>query len=553
MAETVYNITIPSTSATISYSPYVIDNANSGGWQSICPTYVTNNGTNSWICDPDSTHTTSSFKASFQFSFDGVGIYLVGNTTHNLGYDISLDGAHFPGNFRSNMQSLFSSVDLEPGLHTISLTVRQPVSLDSPGSITLKEVVVNAGTGRSGATVSKKVLDDNDQSIAYYAPPGGNWTIANAYPRAVEPEGLATFVFHDSYWTNATATIGFKGAGISVYGACYSHSRYAAYSASIDGSDEIQYDGTINLYSIGGDIKQRAGNCLRYFKAGLDAEKDHQLVLKVKDMGRLAVDWVEIYTVEGGQAIDNGQGGQGGSPGINNNTRVAIIAGAISGGVVLMLALLTILVCLRQRRPGPQDILTPLPSPPIRQSHGEVSFASTPFMLNPSPGQTGSHGASVMPPSPQPQTPAPSTLKRFPSEGPPVLSYSLGRPPLGSPGLSTMSSYTGSTGSGSGWLDSAGYLTTSFNYTAPLGPSISRPSAHTGRMGSSSLEPGIVYVGGSVGGGTFNSGTSSGPGYQIYPSGMTSPVASLTPPYPPAYEQIQVPGVGRTGHDRRVR
>ncbi|KDN44402.1 hypothetical protein RSAG8_05449, partial [Rhizoctonia solani AG-8 WAC10335] len=322
MAETVYNLTIPSTSATISYSPYVIDNANSGGWQ-------------------NSTHTTSSFKASFQFSFDGVGIYLVGNTTHNLGYDISLDGAHFPGNFRSNIQSLFSSVDLEPGLHTISLTVRQPVSLDSPGSITLKEVVVNAGTGRSGATVSKKVLDDNDQSIAYYAPPGGNWTIANAYPRAVEPEGLATFVFHDSYWTNATATIGFKGAGISVYGACYSHSRYAAYSASIDGSDEIQYDGTINLYSIGGDIKQRAGNCLRYFKAGLDAEKDHQLVLKVKDMGRLAVDWVEIYTVEGGQAIDNGQGG--GSSGINNNTRVAIIAGAISGGVVLMLALLTIL------------------------------------------------------------------------------------------------------------------------------------------------------------------------------------------------------------------
>ncbi|CAE6480240.1 unnamed protein product [Rhizoctonia solani] len=301
MAETVYNITVPSTSATISYSPYVLDNANSGGWRSVCPTYVTNNGTNSWICDPDSTHTTSSFKASFQFSFDGVGIYLVGNTTNNLGYDITLDGSHFPGNFRSNTQSLFSSFNLEPGIHTISLTVRQPVLLDNPGSVTLKEIVVNAGTGRSGATVFKKVLDDNDQSIAYYAPPGGNWTVAYAYPQAVEPGELTNFLFHDSYWTNATATIGFKGAGISIYGACYSHSRYAAYSASIDGSEEIQYDGTINLYSIGGDVKQRAGNCLRYFKAGLDADKDHRLVLKVKDMGRLAVDWVEIYNVDGGQ------------------------------------------------------------------------------------------------------------------------------------------------------------------------------------------------------------------------------------------------------------
>ncbi|CAE6357377.1 unnamed protein product [Rhizoctonia solani] len=550
--------TVPSTSATILYSPYVLDNANSGGWQSICPTYVTNNGTRSWICDPDSTHATSSFKASFQFSFDGVGIYLVGNTTNNLGYDISLDGSLFPGNFRSNAQSLFSSVDLQPGLHTISLTVRQPVSPDNPGSVTLKEVVVNAGTGRSGATVSKKVLDDNDQSIAYHAPPGGNWTIANAYPQTAEPEGLASSVFHDSIWTNATATIGFKGTGISVYGGCYSHSRYAAYSASIDGSEEVQYDGTINLYSIGGDIKQRAGNCLRFFKAGLDAERDHELVLKVKDMGRLAVDWVEIYTVEGGQTT--GQDGQngGGPTGMNNNTRVAIIAGAISGGIVLMLALLTIIICFRQRHPGPQDILTPAQTQINPRIQAEISFTSTPFAPNP-PGQTDPHSPSAMPPWPQPQTPAPNTPKRLSNGGPPVLSYSLSRPPLASPGLSTMSSYTGSSGSGSGWPDSAGYLTTSFNHTAPISPSISRPSVYTGRTGSLGPEPGIAYVGGPVGG-MLDVGAGSSPnprpGYQTYPSGVVSPlspVASPTSPGPPAYDQIQVPSANRIGRDRQIR
>jgi hypothetical protein len=57
----------------------------------------------------------------------------------------------------------------------------------------------------------KKVLDDTDPSITYYAPPGGNWTIGNAYVQATQPEGITSSTFHDSYWTNATATIAFKG------------------------------------------------------------------------------------------------------------------------------------------------------------------------------------------------------------------------------------------------------------------------------------------------------------------------------------------------------
>ncbi|CAE6446509.1 unnamed protein product [Rhizoctonia solani] len=546
MAETVYNVTIPSTSATISYSPYVIDNANSGGWQSLCPTYVTNNGTNSWICDPESAHTTSSFKASFEFSFDGVGVYLVGNTTNNLGYDISLDGVHFPGNFRSNAQSLFSSIDMKPGRHTITLTIRRPILPDNPGSLTLKEIVVNAGTGRSGATVTKKVLDDNDQSISYYAPPGGNWTIANAYPQTAEPEGLTSFVFHDSYWTNATATIGFKGAGISVYGACYSHSRYAAYSASIDGSEENQYDGTINLYSIGGDVKQRAGNCLRYFKTGLDAGTDHELILKVKDMGRLAVDWVEVFTVEGGQAIDGGSGVQsdGNSTGLHNSSTVAIIAGTVSGGIVLLLALLTILICIRQKRPDPQDILTPPPTQTSFRSPREPSFTSTPFAPVLPHVHTDASGASV----PQPQTPGSISAKRRSSEGATTLSYTLGGAPLASPGLSSMSSYTGSSSSGPGWPDSAGYHTTAFNHTAPLSPSMSRPPARNGLMGSFGPESGAAYLGSAPMGGD---GVNTIPG--LGPGGTMNPVASASSPGPPSYEQVEVPEVARLAREKLAR
>ncbi|KAJ1304316.1 hypothetical protein OPQ81_005476 [Rhizoctonia solani] len=560
MVETVYNITIPSTSAILTYSPYVTDNANSGGWQSLCPAYVAHNDTNSWICDPDSAHTTSSFKASFELSFDGVGVYLIGNTTNNLGYDISLDGVPFPGHFRSDIQSLFSSFHLKPGPHTISLTVRRPVLADNPGSVTLKEVVISAGTGRSGATVTKKVLDDNDPSIGYHAPPGGNWTVANAYPQATQPEGVANTLFHDSYWTNATATIGFKGAGISVYGACYSHSRYAGYSASIDGTEEIQYDGTRNLYSIGGDVKQRAGNCLRYFKAGLDADKDHQLVLKVKDMGRLAVDWVEIFTVDGGQQIDSGKGGTEGdsSTGLHNNSTVAIIAGAISGGIVLMLALLTTLICLKQKRPNPQDILTPVPNNRGVHNQQDTSFISTPFTPALPHIQTGAYGASVTPPWPQPQTPVPSVVKQYSSGTQGGLSYSLGGAPLASPGLSTMSSYTESGGSGSGWPDSTGYQTTPFNYTATVGPSISRLPAHSGGVVSPVPEPGVAYAGdGPMGGAMFapeaGSATNLEPGHQMYVGGVASSFTSPSSPCPPAYEKIPTPGVAKIAREKRVR
>lgn len=59
------------------------------------------------------------------------------------------------------------------------------------------------------ATVSTQVIDDGDRTITYYAPPNGNWTIENVYTQAISADGSTTF--HDSYWTDATATIAFQG------------------------------------------------------------------------------------------------------------------------------------------------------------------------------------------------------------------------------------------------------------------------------------------------------------------------------------------------------
>lgn len=544
MAETVYNFTVADTSPTIVYSPYVAGDSTSGGWQSTCPTYVTSaSGQNSWMCDPDSAHSTSSYKASFQLAFDGVGVYLMGNTTGSLGYDVTLDGVMFPGNPRPDAGLLYSAIGLEPGQHSILVTVRQPASIASPGSVTFREAIVSAGTGRSGAVVKKDVLDDGDPSIQYYAPPGGNWTIENTYTQAIGPDGIASTTFHDSYWTDATATVSFKGTGIFAYGACYSHSRFVAYSASVDGAAETSFDGTINLYSTDGTIKQRAGNCLRYFKTGLDGTRDHKLTLRVKDAGLLTVDWVEVVSVSGGAASD---GAHGGSNGTSNSSppNIAILAGGIAGGVVLLLALLTLLICLRRRRNASTTATN------ARHENAVIPYSTTPFVHAPQPQmQINPHSMPITPPWPQPQTPgpgyfAPGMLAANPGHG---TSLSSSGAPLISPGLS--STYSG----GSGWPGS------STNRTESITSGGGTPGADHLGFGPRRSSDGKISPGMSAG-----SGVGSGYGgsnVAVEAGGSSSRVAdassgryemsSPTSPAPPAYDQGAYAHTGGVNQKRR--
>ncbi|GAB1521552.1 hypothetical protein RhiTH_004649 [Rhizoctonia solani] len=311
----------------------------------------------------------------------------------------------------------------------------------------------------------------------------------------------------------------------------------------MDGSEEIQYDGTINLYSIGGDVKQRAGNCLRYFKTSLDADKDHELVLRVKDPGRLAVDWVEVFTVEGGDAFASGGQGGGGSDGIRNSPKVAIIAGVASGAIVLLLALFTLLICLRRKQTEPQEIMTPAPNQTGPSSRGDTSFISTPFAPGLPHMRTDSHGASGMYTWPQHQTLAPSTAKRRQGGTTARLFHHSGVTPLASPGLGSSSSYTESTVSGPGWPDSAGYQISTFNHGAPLGPYVSRSSDNTVRTGGLGLNPGNFYMGrGPMTEGAIvtdvDSGASLRPNYRIYAGDVASSAVAPVSTGPPAYEQV---------------
>ncbi|KAB5588459.1 hypothetical protein CTheo_8100 [Ceratobasidium theobromae] len=547
MSETLYTITIPDTSATLYYSPYVTNNASSGGWQSACPTYVADpNGQNSWMCDPDSAHISSSSQASMQVSFDGVGVDIVGNATNGIGYNITLDGQPVPGNPNPDLGLLYSVKGLKQGAHAVAITVQQPASSGSPGSVTFKQAVVSAGTGYTGATIIKRVLDDGDPSIMYYAPPGGNWTVEPAWVMSEGPNGGSSSGFHVSYWTDATATIKFQaGIGISVYGACYSHSRYAAYSTSLDDEPETLYDGTINLYSPDGNVKQRAGNCLRYFKTGLDQSKNHTLVLRVKDNGRLAVDWVEIVSVMGGQSIKDT--GSSGGP-----SRIAIIAGAVGGGIALALVILGILIYLRRRRGRSPDLHAPQTQGQATQNQNQlVSTAFTP----PPPSTSPTTQMSEIQPYSPPMTPpwiAPHTHTHSyphppnPSHSPPIdptnyrpmgmgtvpgarMSVASSRVPLMSPGLSSASSYSGSAGGNPGWHDTSTYRSSSYSGSpAPIiGASISRPT--TGATRTSSVGFGGMSIVGDGASVTAASVSGVGSGVNLSPgSGFETRAGSST-------------------------
>ncbi|KAG8742721.1 hypothetical protein FRC10_000995 [Ceratobasidium sp. 414] len=441
MGETLYNFTVADTSPALVYSPYVAADATTGGWASVCPTYITgSSGQNSYICDPDSAHTTGSYKASFQLSFEGVGIYLIGNTTNSLGYDVTLDGVTFPGNPKPDVQLLYSAVGLTPGAHSITLAVRQPASSSSPGSVTFKQAVVSAGTGLAGASVTRDIIDDGDSRIVYGVPPGGNWTVENTYPQSVGPDGISSTTFHDSYWTDATATLNFQGTGVFAYGACYSHSRYAAYAASVDGAAESSFDGTVNLYSTDGVVKQRSGNCLRYFKTGLDGAKDHKLVLRVKDAGRMAVDWIEVVSVSGGKPSDgSGQNGPGNNATPKSSSKTGILAGAISGGVVLILALLALAIFLRRRRHKRDEVGSE------KDIDEPAAYAATPYDPD-AQLQMPIHPYNIVPvtpPWPQPQSPGPEYLTVGAGNR---ISVASSGAPLVSPGIA--STYSGSTGAG---------------------------------------------------------------------------------------------------------
>ncbi|KAB5588460.1 Adenovirus e3 region domain containing protein [Ceratobasidium theobromae] len=448
--------TIPNTSSTLYYTPFVSNSTSDGGWTSLCPRFDGEGG--GYVCDSESAHTSSSENARVYLEFEGSAVYLFGNTTGDLGYAIRIDEEFVTLNSQPEIELLHSSVGLGPGPHSITLFVQKPLSISNPGSVTFREAVVTSRTGYSGATVTRNVWDNEHPNITYNAPISRNWTISDdIYPQFVRPEGSGSS-YRYTTWPNATATINFRGIGISVYGGCNSRPIESGYSASIDDSLETSYDAITNLYTPWNTTEQRAGNCLRYFKAGLNETKDHTLVLRVTDiMGQMSIDWVEIFTATGGNVrVDRNGGGAGSVQGSHSRiSRVGITAGIISGVVALILVTLGVCFCLRWRRRSIQQDGVAVPEDQNRRR-----FPIIPFGVNRPPPTTlpqmgvDPDAALVVPPWPQLQG---STAGRVHRAAPdigaePVVQVSVVSldTPNTSPPLSSNQSYSETNGVGMG-------------------------------------------------------------------------------------------------------
>jgi hypothetical protein len=154
----------------------------------------------------------------------------------------------------------------------------------------------------------------------------------------------------------------------------------------------------------------------------------------------------------------SGSGSDGNTTSKSSSQNVGILAGAIAGGIVLLLAILALAICLRRRKKNNTSAPEQHPNQP------PTGYSATPFgpsfPHNPHPQmQVNPYAVPIMPPWPQPQSPGPNYLPTT-AAGVGIGAMGAGNrtsvassgTPLVSPGIS--STYSGS-GSSPGWTNTS--------------------------------------------------------------------------------------------------
>ncbi|KAG9052277.1 hypothetical protein FS842_010219 [Serendipita sp. 407] len=231
------NITIDDTSPIIRYQPLSLFNLDTvpdplTGWSPIC-------GAKTWVCDDHSAHTTSFDGAKFALSFFGTGIYLFGNVTSGMSYELTIDGNGVSnglnGNNDTEPQMLARVSSLKPAVHTLTLVVKKG---NSNGLFTFDyaQVIVDSAT-----SFERTILNGTSSSRLTYGPAEPqylqSWSSYGAY-NATVPDGVDFNTFKASDLLGANVYTSFSGNTLLYYGPCYAAS--GAYTVTIDGSPNSQ-------------------------------------------------------------------------------------------------------------------------------------------------------------------------------------------------------------------------------------------------------------------------------------------------------------------------
>ncbi|KAK1223483.1 hypothetical protein PQX77_013641 [Marasmius sp. AFHP31] len=287
-----YNISIPDSSPTFTYSPFREGDVASG-WKSFytgSPEEVydnTFNNTNQG--SGTSSHNTSKQGATFELSFMGTAVYIYGTGSAGA-FTTSLDdGAAVTGSPKDGI--LASYANLEYKTHKLQLTLTQSQTLS------MSSALVTVGVGKTGAMVTPNTQDavkvnaDGTSSLNtnYFSTSGSGFNTRGsndplAYPRVDTISGGSAIIVR---FNSASA--------IRVYGAVYhDHGTFiASLSPSAGASSSPR---TFNATS-----KWFASDVLLYWESGLDRTQSYTLSLTNGEQNK----YLDVHSV----VLMDGQGG----------------------------------------------------------------------------------------------------------------------------------------------------------------------------------------------------------------------------------------------------
>ncbi|KAK7005805.1 hypothetical protein R3P38DRAFT_3404531 [Favolaschia claudopus] len=261
-----------------------------------------------------SLHITSLNDASLQVRWTGIGIKLLGNTTHSS-YTIDIDNQVVDTTPSANLTAgvLFSIDDLNDAQHVLTLTVKTE---ETNALFEFDSAIISALPSPSSVlnlTFSEQVLNDTFSFV-------GKWSFVNDSETS-----------HQSTTAGDSASIHFNGTAVQLFGSISPEA----------GNYSVTLDNITTSFSAKSAFSQP--NSLLFYASGLDAQVTHTLeIVNTEDGGELIlpVGGTSVWTLS--DAPSNSAPNPSGSASPSNNG--ASVMKGLSSGTIAALVLAGVLL-----------------------------------------------------------------------------------------------------------------------------------------------------------------------------------------------------------------
>ncbi|KAF5385911.1 hypothetical protein D9615_002628 [Tricholomella constricta] len=271
-------------------------------------------------------HATSLDDATISITWRGTGIQLLGYTTNQAGYEITLDGiSQAPRGVDEEAGILVAFHDLANSAHNISLSTRIPAD-ETPGTskVFFDSAQIISTVNAPSSNIAFDLQPVNDRNISFL----GQWSFHNRFNES----------YHHSVIKGDVAQVTFSGASFFLNGV--TSPGAGTYSVVLD-----------NVKStLSGRSSFSNPNSLLFFATGLDPFKPHDVQVINEDGGELSlkVGGFKAYAVESSTALPSSSP----LPSITHpkGTIAALVLAGILGFIVISGSLFFFFVVRPRRR-----------------------------------------------------------------------------------------------------------------------------------------------------------------------------------------------------------